>query len=370
MSVRPATVRWLVVSAYAALGAALLVTRTVGLHRSLWHDEVIALVRFIREGPRTILAGPDLNHELFALLAWATTSLTGESEIALRIWSVVPFALGVAVVTLWLHARRGALSALLFAGLATFSPLLLDVSRQARGYGLAFLAMAVLVVVALEALRTGRTWTITVACAAGIVGSCTLPQFGIAFATTGAVLVSDPRLRRRATIGLALALAGIGAFYTPHLAQVRDSSQIEDGSRIGTLELLVAPFHHVLIPALLWIDGTVVVASLAWLPLVGLTGALVAMSPLLRELRPALAVSSAIVVTVVVLWLAQAFVIPRYLSYLLVPFFMLLATGMARALQGADDRRGARPGRGRDGRGRNRRPLLLVRGGRRPSLPA
>ena len=49
----------------------------------------------------------------------------------------------------------GALSGT-FLLLATASPLLLDISRMARGYGLAFLAMSVLVVAALEAESTGR----------------------------------------------------------------------------------------------------------------------------------------------------------------------------------------------------------------------
>ncbi|HEX2427021.1 MAG TPA: hypothetical protein VHI53_03790, partial [Gaiellaceae bacterium] len=96
----------------------------------------------VRGGPHAILAGPYIpnNHELFSFLGWATTSVLGESAVALRLWSVVPFLLGVAVVTVWLHRRVGALSAVLFLFLATMSPLLLDITRMARGYGLAFLA--------------------------------------------------------------------------------------------------------------------------------------------------------------------------------------------------------------------------------------
>lgn len=63
---------------------------------------------YVRAGPREILAGPYIpnNHELFSLLGWATSSVAGESEIALRLWSVIPFILGVIVVTAWLHVRR------------------------------------------------------------------------------------------------------------------------------------------------------------------------------------------------------------------------------------------------------------------------
>ncbi len=83
--------------------------------------------------------------------------LVGESEIAYRLLSAVPFVAGVVLVTAWLHRRLGAGSGLLYLFLATVSPLLLDITRQARGYGLAYLAMSIVVVAALEADRTRRT---------------------------------------------------------------------------------------------------------------------------------------------------------------------------------------------------------------------
>ena len=144
-----------VVAAYTVLGALLLLTRFVWLGHSFWSDELYFVEHFVREGPGEILAGPDLSHELMAIVAWATSSIAGESETAFRLWSVVPFVAGVTVVTAWLHSRVDALTGLLFLFLATVSPLLLDITRQARGYGLAFLAMSILVVAALEAVRDG-----------------------------------------------------------------------------------------------------------------------------------------------------------------------------------------------------------------------
>lgn len=337
MSERPE--RLIVGGAYAVLGVVLVATRLVGIDRSLWHDEVVAVVDYIRRGPSEILAGANLSHELFSMLAWATTSLVGESEAVLRIWSVVPFVAGVAVVTIWLHRRFGALAGVLFLLLATASPLLLDISRQARGYGLAFCAMGVLVVGALEARRTPTSWALGAFFLAGVAGALTLPQFTIAFAATAVVLVLDKRLRRRAALGLALSLLAIGSWYAPHLGEVREASRIEDGTQIGTLELVVSPFHHVLIPSLLWIDGTVVVASVVWLPLVLLLAVVMAASPLLRDVWSAAALGAGVVATLVVLWIGDAYVIPRYLSFLLVPLFVVLATGMATTL-----------GRLRDGR--------------------
>ena len=321
--------RVVTITAYSVLGVILCATRLVGLDRGFWHDEIVAVESFIRAGPRQILAGPDLSHELFSLLAWSTGSIVGESEIAYRLWSVVPFILGVVLVTAWLHVRVNRMSGVLFLFFATVSPLLLDITRQARGYGLAFLAMSVLVVAALEAERSGRTCTIVAFCAAGLVGTWTLPQFGIAFLATGAVLLTNRDLRHRAALGLGVSILSLGAWYAPHIGEVRAAAQIEDGVQIDKLWLLTAPIDQVLIPALLWIDGTALVAGFLWLPLVLVAALIIGSSPLIRERRTALLLISGVVATVVALWLGRAYVIPRYLSFLLVPLFVLLATGMA-----------------------------------------
>ena len=322
----------LVVS-YSALGLALVTSRGIGLDHSLWTDEITALEEFIRAGPTEILAGPDLSHELFGLLAWVTTTLVGESEVALRLWSVLPFIAGVALVTAWLHERMGALSGLVFLFLATVSPLLLDITRQARGYGLAFLAMSVLVVAGLEACRSRRTVAVLAFCAGGIAGTMTLPQFGIAFVAAGAVLLGVGPLRRRTAGFLAISLLAVAAFYAPHLGQVRDASRIEDGVQIDTIWLLTAPIDQILLPALIWIDGTALVAGAVWLPAVLASLLVMAYSPLARRRATVLFLCSGPVLTIVVLWLADAYVIPRYLSYLLVPLFVLLATGVTALLE-------------------------------------
>jgi len=319
-------------ASYAILGLALVGTRLTGLGQSFWHDEVVAVEYYIRAGPREILAGPGLSHELFGLVAWLTSTVAGESEIAFRLWSAVPFILGVVLVTTWLHIRVNRVAAVLFLFFATVSPLLLDITRQARGYGLAFLAMSVLIVAALEAERSGRAWTIVAFCAAGVVGTWTLPQFGIAFLATGAALLTDRGLRWRAALGLGAAGVAIGAWYAPHIGQVRAAAGIEDGTKIDTVWLLTAPIDLVLMPALLWLDGTVLVPGLRWLPLILLLALIIGSSPLLRSKHTALVLGSGVGVTVVALRLADAYVVPRYLSFLLVPLLVLLATGMAAIL--------------------------------------
>lgn len=324
----------LIAASYAILGSILCWTRLTGLNRSYWHDEIVTVADYVRAGPREILAGPYIpnNHELFSLLAWATSSVVGESEIAVRLWSVVPFILGVILVTAWLHIRMDPLSGLLFVFFATLSPLLLDLSRQARGYGLAFLAMSVLIVAALEADRSKRDWTIVAFCVAGLVGTWTLPNFGVAFVATGAALLTDPRLRRRAAVGLGASIVAIGACYSPHFDDLLESSRQDYGVRIDTSGVVTAPIDQILIPALVWIDGTVVFTSLVWLPVVAFAVLLIGSSQLLRRKRSAFILGSGVAATIVALWVISSGVVPRFLSFLLVPLLIMLASGTASIL--------------------------------------
>jgi hypothetical protein len=166
--------------------------------------EIRTVAGFIRPGPGRIFAGPELNHQLYSILAWAGRYVLGDSETAYRIWSAIPFVIGVTVVTAWLHVRLRPLTGILFLFLASVSPLLLDITRQARGYGLAFFAMGVMMVAALEADRSPRTSLFATFCAAGVLGTWTLPQFGIAFVATGVVLLRNRHVRRHLAIGLTL----------------------------------------------------------------------------------------------------------------------------------------------------------------------
>jgi hypothetical protein len=315
------------VAAYAVLGAALLWSRLYQLGHSFWFDEVVTVVDFVRPGPRQIMAGPGINHELYSLLAWLVSAAFGESEVALRLGSAIPFVLGVALVTAWLHTRLAPLAGLFYLFLATVSPLLLDITRQARGYGLAFLAMSVVVVAALEANRTRRDLPVVVMCAAGVGGAWTLPQFSIAFLPICLVLATDRRLRLTALIGLVVSAALIAAWYSPHVGQVEASSRVPDGLQISAQWLVTAPLDFTVIPALVWIDGTAAVPGWVWLPFVVLTVVVMASSPLAREPRTAAILCSGVVTLIVFLGVTQAYVVPRYVSFLLVPLFALLASG-------------------------------------------
>ena len=336
--------RALLASAYAALASLLVVTRVVGLDRSLWTDEVVTVTDYIRAGPRDILSGPYIpnNHQFFSMLGWLTSLVAGESEIALRLLSVIPFLVGVAIVTAWLHVRLGALSGVLFLFFATASPLLFDVSRQARGYGLAFLAMAAMVVAALEVDRTGSTRMLAMFFAAGLVGTLTLPNFGLAFVATALALATAPSLSRRVALGIAGSSLVIAVWYAPHIRDLLENSQQDNGAQIGWLGLLSSPVDHVLVPGVLWYGDTFLANDWARLVVFALAAVLLLSSPLVHEMRTAAILCSGMAATLLFVWATRLYLAPRFVSYLLVPLFMLLATGAARALQPNGDRPGAR----------------------------
>ena len=332
MTARQTLPRTLVVASYAVLGAALVWSRLFELGHSFWFDEIAFVEGFVRKGPDEILGGSGVSHQLYGVLSWLISTLVGESEIALRLGSAVPFVVAVVLVAAWLHIRVHALAGILSIFLATTSPLLLDITRQARGYGLAFFAMSLMVVAALEAERSGRALPVVVMCVAGVIGTWTLPQFGFAFLGTGVALLVDRRVRLPAVISLALSLVAVAVWYSPKVEEVEASSQIPDGIRIGATWLVTAPIDRVLIPALIWLDGTLAVPGLFWLPFIALAVVVIASSPLARERQSALILCSGLVVTVVALWLAEAYVLTRYVSFLLVPIFILLSSGAASIL--------------------------------------
>jgi len=324
----------LVLAGYSALGAGLIWSRLANLGQSYWHDEIVTVAHFVRGGPGEILYGTYLsnNHELFSLLAWATASTIGDSEIAVRMWSVIPFILGVAGVTWWLHARMGAPTALLYLFFATLSPQLLDLSRQARGYGLAFLAMSALVVAASEADRTGRTWALATFFTAGVVGTWTLPIFGIAFVTTGGVLLINPALRWRTTLGLAGSTLAIVAWYAPHFGALLSGSEQRFGEQIPWAGIVIAPVEQSLLPAFVGIDGKTLTTGFGVFVLIAALIVLLASSPLLRDRRPALILGSGVIVTLAFVWVTRLYLLPRFVIFLLVPLLIFLSSGTARVL--------------------------------------
>lgn len=319
------------IAAYTALGSMLVWSRLVGLDRTLASDELATVRDYIHRGPKMILAGEYIpnNHQLFSLLGWATTSTAWDSVVAVRLWSAIPFILGVLLITAWLHVRVGTSAGILFLFFATCSPLLLDITWQARGYGLAFLAMAVLIVSALEAVRSADSRFVIPMCVAGTVGTWTLPNFGVGFVAVGVILLTRRELSRATAIGLSASIGASLLWYMPHVDDILEGSRQEYALPIRTAWLVTAPFDQILFPALGGIDETLVDPKLGTLLFAALLAVVVLSSPLLRDRDVALILLAGPITSILVLWITQTRTAPRFLSFLLVPLLMLLASGTA-----------------------------------------
>ncbi|MFM8412590.1 MAG: hypothetical protein ACKOCT_20250, partial [Alphaproteobacteria bacterium] len=190
-----------------ALLAFLVASRAMLLRAGLWNDEAFTALFFIDRGPDAILRGDYIanDHVLFNLLTWYATESFGREEFVYRLWSVVPGVLAIGALAEWTRRRLGVAVALSFLLIASTSPLHLELAVQARGYGLGFAAMAMLLVAA--AGRAGTVPPLPVLFAmAGIVGIWTLPVFVLPFLGEAAFLVSRPGARGR-TLG---AVAAVG----------------------------------------------------------------------------------------------------------------------------------------------------------------
>lgn len=315
--------------AFAAVGAALIWTRFAGYGQSLWHDEIYTVQHYISRGPSAAFGHHGTNdHVLFSVLAWLTVYLPGLGDSAYRLWSILPFIAGVVLTVHWLRRRAGDAVALAFALLATASPRLLALSTEARGYGLAFLAMALMTIAGYEAANEPAARWLSLFVAAGVVGCWTLPTFLLPFAGTSAALL---RLRdaRRPLLGrLMVACLAIAGFYAISLPALIASS----GQRFG----VQLPWHAP-------ISGSALELSAAFIPAADLrlTGpqpiAVCLVVPLLvagwrasrRRMTRLDAVTSApILLTFIVLTAGRFYVEVRFLSFLLVPLFIWAAFGL------------------------------------------
>lgn len=218
-----------------------------GLDLSLWHDEAVTVDQIIEKGPVFIVVGPfrTNNHVLFSLLAWTVSTIAGPSEVAYRIGSVLPGLVAVGIVVYWLRTALGGFSAILYAVLAITSPVFFQMVRSARGYGLAFLASALLLVFSHRMVEAKRTSDVIWVIAAGLIGVATLPTFVIPFMISMLVVLVLTRTWRRVAVTiLASGVLASGA-YAARLPQLLAGSRQEFGAPLQWFEPAAAwVFHH------------------------------------------------------------------------------------------------------------------------------
>jgi hypothetical protein len=248
-------VRWLPAGLIVAATVVLVWTRAIDISQSLWHDEINTLTLFADRGPAGIWSNATYipgDHMLFMLLTWATATITGlHDEVTLRLWSVLPAIAGAVITTWWLSKRFDRWAAALFAVLAASTPVYLDLSIQARGYGLAILAGGLLLISA-DGLRwsRSRTWS-WLFIASALIGIWTLPDFVLPFAGTCAVLAIARSVRTR--LWKAMLIVGVASlvFYLPVLSSVLRSSGQPHGSLLPWHSVGSAPLKDVLAPLVL-----------------------------------------------------------------------------------------------------------------------
>jgi hypothetical protein len=317
----------------ALLGTVLVWSRFSLLGGSFWQDEAYSAVRYIDPGPSEIFFGRYIpnNHVLFSLVTWMTTEVGGRSEPVYRFWSVVPATAAVALTAWWAWRRISRFASAIVVLLAMASPLHLDLAPQARGYGLALLAGAGLLVSAVRAAEETRTSDVVLFAAFGLLGIWTLPVFVLLFLAQGAVLVASSKVRRRAVV----AIAGVGAasflWYIPLLGDVLANSDQRFGERLPWHGWLTGPFDDLADPMLEnlapnraeWLRETPLVATIA----VVLVILAVVRCWRRRELLLLANLLVPVVGVYVALTIARFFVVPRFASYLLLHVIVLLALG-------------------------------------------
>jgi hypothetical protein len=184
----------------ALSGLVLVWTRLLPLTQSMWADEVVTITVYAHPGPGAIFGHYVANdHMLFELLAWATTGITGDhGTAAYRFWAVAPAIAAGALLAWWLWRRLDPWVAALFGALATASPLYFGLSVEARGYGLAFLAMSLVLIGADWFDERGGVWPLAVFVAGSLIGIWTLPVFVLPVIAMGGLLAlrASPTRRR------------------------------------------------------------------------------------------------------------------------------------------------------------------------------
>jgi hypothetical protein len=188
---------------------------------SLWTDELWSVLHYSGKGPWTVVTEyhePN-NHIFFNLLNALTPGRGSVEPLRARIWS---FAAVTALLVGFLayFARRralvwGAVPFLLFAA----GPEFLDLTLQARGYGLVSLAALAVSALAVGYVRDGRPRTLVLLGVVSILGVWTVPTFVLFIAPLWAFLWLAVR-RRQVLLAAVLTGGGVLLVHLPVASQL------------------------------------------------------------------------------------------------------------------------------------------------------
>ncbi len=327
---------WAAIAALAAAGIVLVWSRLIGIDQGLWHDEAFSVLTYARGGPRTILGSQEYvpnDHVLFNLLSWATVEVFSEDVALRRFWSVVPGIAAVALTVGWAWRRLGITVAVAVAILATASPIHLELAPQARGYGLAFLAGAGMLVAADRLATGGGRAALGGFAAAMFAGVATLPSFVFAAVPQAAPLFRQSRLRLPVLLAfLAVAVASL-ALYWSLLEDVLGNAGQELGTRLPWNAPITGPIDDLVGPALALLINQPYTASAAW-HIAGIALIVLGVVELgrRRDLSLALLLLSPLIGTYLILVVGRFYTAPRFSSFVLFHALVLVALGVSGAV--------------------------------------
>jgi hypothetical protein len=206
-------------------------------------------------------------------------------------------------------------------------------SRQARGYGIAFLAAAMMVAGGGLAISTGRRRHLVVFGAAGLLGMLTLPIFVVPFCVAAAALL----LERRLWVPTIATMAVVGVIALAYLHSILSSILTashqqfgavlpDDAFARGWVDDLLAPSWRYLIPGADDAAGR----SHVWASVATYLVAALGMRRLWvrKDRSVAVLLGAPVVVTYLVVTLLGLWTVPRFTSFLLVPALAVMALGI------------------------------------------
>jgi hypothetical protein len=342
----PPPARWVIGAVAGLIGIVAVWTRLVGIDQSMWNDELYSVLRYIQPGPSGIWFGHYVpnDHVLFELLTWATVHLAGTTgDAGYRFWGVVPALAALAVMTVWLWRRQGRWVGLALGRGGAGAPVALQYGVQARGYGLCFLAGALLTIGAVALADWGTLRAQALFIAAALLGIWTIPVFVLDVVGMALPIATLVDRRRRLAIALGVIAVLTLVFYAPLLTAIAGSSSQQFGLRLPWYGFITGPLTDQLTP-----DLSLVFPGLPQALLAVIAGALLlggAARLWRRGDRSLAAVGlSAPLFAYVVIDLARFYTTPRFTSYLLVPMLALVAVGLVDLFRAAAGLRGCRLG--------------------------
>ncbi len=299
----------------------------------VWLDEAQSAYYYAGRGPNAIFFSTYVpnNHALYNLLSWMTTGALGRSEAASRFWSVAPGIAAVAIAGWWAWRRLGMIAATTIVVLATVSPVHWTLTTQARGYGLGMLAGVLTLIGAVRACDHEATRDLVLFSVGALVGIWTLPVFAIPAIAQAAVLLWNPRLRRRALVACGAIAVGSLAFYAPMLGDILHNANQQYGARLALVAVVTGAYHHLAAPTIgsaLPADPHGLFNQVGTFLVIVLLAA-VAGVRLWRTRERALLANLVVPVfgTYLVLVVGRFYVQPRFTSYLLLHVIVLFGIG-------------------------------------------